>query len=179
MIHTTNEQAIIERVERELVTGESFRLIERSEYSRFTCGDRIPARSQDWARLIGALAKYAEQGDRAAQAVATVLGGGINPYLTNGEILAKVAAGFAKVVQNGWDDVIGRTGPEPGRPSAYQHDTTLVDAIHLRLAFEEARAAFEGSEKAGVGWVLEHLIERENITVFAHYLPRVAKRLNG
>lgn len=172
---TTRDQAVIDRVEENLLSGYYFTLIERSNKS-VPLG-RGPIRSRDWANIMEAIAKYAQQGDRSA-ATARALFGRINLYLTPNEVIAQVAGVLAEVVRKGYYDVVRATGPEPGRPSSHEHATDIREALRLALLMTEVEAAagYIG-HVPGIGWCVKALVEREGITVYEAYMPRVAKML--
>ncbi len=138
-----------------------------------------PIASRHWADIMGAIAQYAKQGDRAAD-VAAHLFGRINQYATPNEVVAQVADVLAAYVRNGYYDVRRATGPDPGRPSSHQHDTTLRDAIHLALLMVEVEmsAGYIG-HVPGLGWCLHRLVTRENMIPNRFYLPKVAKALEA
>lgn len=172
---TESQQQTVERVERKLVSGDYFTLIVNSNRSGRL--GRGPIASRDWARIMQVVATYASTGDRAA-ATAFRIFGRINLYLTPNEVVAQVAEALAEVARDGWHDVVGATGPGAGRPSQYDHPTDLRAAIMLALLMCEVQmnAGYTG-RAPGIGWVLRHLIERENITVPTR-LPRVYAALN-
>lgn len=172
---TPADQTVIERVEGNLLSGQYFTLIANGNYSVPKGG--APITGKHWAEIMKAIATYATMGDQAA-ATAFKIFGRVNLYLTPNEVIAQVATVLAEVVKEGYYDVIGATGPEPGRASSHQHATTLRDAIRLALLMTEVEmSAGNIGHVPGVGWVLRHLVEREGIRVYAAYLPQVAKRL--
>jgi hypothetical protein len=174
---TENEVAAIARVEANLLSGYYFTLIANS--NRSVPKGRAPINSRHWADIMKAVATYAAAGDRSAATAAKIFGR-VNLYLTPNEVIAQVADVLGEVVREGYYDVIRATGPEPGRPSSHQHATTLHEALRLALLMTEVEmsAGYIG-HVPGVGWVLRHLVERENIRVYAAYLPRVAKALEA
>jgi hypothetical protein len=165
----------IERTEKNLLDGQYFTLIANGNRSVPLGG--APIASRNWAGIMKAVATYAASGDRAA-ATAFKIFGRINLYLTPNEVIAQVATVLGEIVREGYFDVIGATGPEASRESAHQHSTSLREAIHLALLMSEVElsAGYIG-HVPGVGWALRHLVEREGITVYACYLPQVAKAL--
>lgn len=171
----TREAATIARVEADLLSGRYFRLIANSHNSVPKGGP--PVTSGGWAKAMEAVAKYAQMGDRAAATAAQVFGK-INLYATTNEVVAQVATRLAEVAATDYYDVIRATGPEPGRPSSHTHPTDLRSALYLALLMTEVRVVvgYHGSAP-GIGWVVQHLVERENLPVYACYLPNVAKML--
>lgn len=172
---TENEQKVIARVETGLLNGQYFSLIANGNRSVPKGG--APINSRHWADIMKAVAAYAAGGDQSA-ATAFKIFGRINLYLTPNEVIAQVADVLGEIVREGYYDVITATSPEPGRPSSHQHATDLREAIRLALLMSEVEmsAGYIG-HVPGVGWVLRHLAERESVTVYACYLPRVAKAL--
>lgn len=166
---TEREQAVIDRVEADLLSGRYFTLIANSHKS-VPLG-RGPASARGWGGAMQAIAKFAAEGDWFASVAYRTLGR-VNLYLTPNEVHAQIAARFADIVAEGYTDVIGMTGPEASRPSAYEHPTTLRQAILLALLMVEVhhRSDFLGSVP-GIGWCLRALMERENVPVSAHLFP--------
>jgi hypothetical protein len=172
---TEGQIQAIERVEKNLLDGHYFTLIANSNRSVPLGG--APINSRHWAGIMKAVATYAASDNRAA-ATAHKIFGRINLYLTPNEVIAQVATVLAEVVREGYFDVIGATGPEAGRRSAHQHPTDLRAALYLALLMSEVEmnAGYIG-HVPGVGWVIQHLVERENVTVYACYLPCVSEKL--
>jgi hypothetical protein len=172
---TPQQQAVIDRVESDLVSGRYFDRIAIS--NRSVPLGRPPIASRHWAAIMKALATYAADGDRAAATAAKVFGK-VNLYLTPNEVIAQVAEVLAKVVREGYFDVIGATGPEGGRRSAHQHPTDLRQAIRLALLMVEVEmvAGYLG-HLPGLGWALAHLVERENVSVSHWLYPTLAAAL--
>lgn len=172
---TAGQQAGIERTEEYLLSGYYFTLIAQSAASRY--GYQPPVGYSYWSAAMTAVAKYGSWSDRMAE-TAFQLMGKINLYGTEAQAVQKVAEILSGIVRTGWYDTIGATGPEPGRPSSHQHATKLRDALYLAALMDEVEAALNYNQpKANIGWALKHLIERENLTIHACYLPRVAKAL--
>lgn len=173
---TADRDAIVDRVRSELVTGKSFHLIAQSLRSIPRGGP--PMTHYMYARLLESLASYAMMSDRATATVHRILMRSLNPYTTEHEVMAVIAEQLAKVAQEGYFDVIGNAAPDAGRRSAHQHDTTLRDAIWLRLLYAELEGAVAGSARAELGWVLRILVaEDDTLTLHKVYLPRVWEAL--
>lgn len=173
--YAADDQQVIDRVEANLLSGYYFTLIANSHNSVPKGGP--PVTAEGWGAVIEALGKYARMGDRSA-AAARVVVGKVNLYATANEVVAQVANALAEVAREGYYDVVRATGPEPGRPSSHQKATDLRTALSMALLMVEVTAAvgYVG-HVPGVGWVVRHLVERENMTVYPMYLPRVAQML--
>jgi hypothetical protein len=172
---TEGQIQAIERVEKNLLSGDYFTLIANSNRSVPLGGASI--NSRHWADIMKAVATYAASDGRAA-ATAFKIFGRVNLYLTPNEVIAQVATVLADVVREGYFDVVRATGPEAGRQSAHQHATDLRAALYLALLMSEVELnAGNIGHVPGVGWALQHLVERENLTVYACYLPKVAAQL--
>lgn len=170
---TENQQKTIERVESDLLSGRYFTLIAQAARSRY--GYQPPVGARYWGAAMVAISQYATWGDRPADEASQILGK-VNLYGTEAQAVQQVAEIVADIVRKGWFDTFVATGPEPGRRSDHQHDTKLRDALRLALLVNEVQAALNFNQPvARLGWVLQHLIERESVIVYACYLPRVAK----
>lgn len=166
---TEQDQKVIDRVEGELLSGRTFTLIEQAHKSAPLGGP--PATSRAYGRIIEALGRFARQGDWHTAAVRGAITR-LNPYLTPNEQIAQIAGALAEFVRSGYYDVIGATGPEASRPSAHQHATTLRQAILLKMLMVEVEEAADycGSVP-GVGWCVQALMEREDMTFPQHLFP--------
>jgi hypothetical protein len=169
------QRLAIGRTEENLLSGRYFDLIAASNRSVPLGGP--PIASQHWAGIMQAIATFARDGDQSA-ATAVRLFGTINLYLTPNEVIAQVAAGLAKVVREGYFDVVGATGPAASRRSAYEHTTDLRTAIRLALLMVEVEmsAGYIGHVPQ-VGWVLRLLVKRERVSVSSAVYPKVALSL--
>lgn len=174
-VYSESERAVIARVEKDLLSGRYFDLIVASNKS-VPLG-RGPIRSSDWAAIMKTIATYAAASDRSAATAAQIFGR-INLYLTPNEVMAQVAQVLAEVVRKGYTDVWGATGPNASRPSAYEHATDLHEALRLALLMTEVEmnAGFIG-HVPGMGWVLQHLVERENIQIYPWTFPALAAKI--
>lgn len=172
---TPERRAVVARVEENLLTGRHFDLVAQS--ARSVPLGAPPINHRDWARIMQTIANFAAASDRDA-ATAFALFGKINLYLTPNEVIAQVAEGLAKVVREGYFDVIGATGPGAGPRSSYQYPTTLSEAIWLSLLLVEVQmnAGYLGHVPS-LGWALSSIIERENVRVPAAVFPKVAASL--
>jgi hypothetical protein len=166
---------VIERVQRELLDGTSFRY--KAQGFRSVPLGGGPATAREYASVITALGKFASMSDWAAHVTAKVIAGGINQYLTPSEMVAKIAESLQSVVVDGWFDVRGATGPEPGRRSSHQKPTTLRQALLLECLFAEVSWNVYLGTVPGLGWVVAGLIRDEGVTVYECYFPNVAKQL--
>jgi hypothetical protein len=172
---TARDQAVIDRVEADLLSGRYFTL--KATSNRSVPLGRGPIASRDWANIMRAIAVYAAGGDRSA-ATASKLFGRINLYLTPNEVVAQVAEVLAEVVREGYWDVVAATGPDAGRPSQHQHATDLHEALRLALLMTEVElnAGWIG-HAPGIGWCVDALMKREGVTALAHVYPKVAAKI--
>lgn len=121
--------------------------------------DWVIQRSDGYAYCIEVLAKMAGQGDALAQVAHRIIP--VVPlYTTNHEATAKVWDAAYRAIEEGYDDVIGRAGPEGGRP---KRPFTLVEVIRIQLFLLEATAKMNTGLRASVGWTLDELCKRNGI----------------
>lgn len=169
----TAQRAVkVEEYAADLVSGKVFTRIETSQRSRGSYYGAGPLGHRPYAETLAALGRFASQSDWHAY-VAHRLVQGLPLYNTEAEFLAKLAGNFVAVVVNGYDDVVGRSGPNPGRLSSYQRETTLRDALNLHLLWCEIAIKVDTSTISGPGWCAQALIERENVTVWQHIFPNI------
>lgn len=152
------EQEQLEEQAADLVSGKNFYRHAASARSRY--GYEPPLSRRQWAECMAALANMAAQSDALAQVASGIR---VNLYGTASQAQAAVWEGAAKAVAAGYDDVIGRSGPEGGRYKVRPY--TLHQAISMAYYLEEAAAPF-ASHVPGVGWVTAALARREGVRVW-------------
>lgn len=158
---TLDQIDTVARVEDDLVTGRTFRLIEASARSSY--GYRPPVNRQGWAHAIETLGRMAAQSDPLA-AVARRAVAHVNLYGTAPQVHAGLAGAFAQAVADGYDDVIGRSAPDAGRRRDHHRAFTLHECVALAVWLEEA-SRFVTDRTFGVGWVVSHLARREGVAL--------------
>lgn len=139
-------------------------------------GYRPPATRDEYGRIVETLGVFARQSDRDAATAYRIL-----PKLPLYGDPGQLAAGFWNVLSEvhraGFEDVIGRTGPNAGRPSAHQHATSEAEAIRLALLGTELTSAMIGLERADLGWCLAALAGEPQFYSCRWGLNRVRKAL--
>lgn len=165
----TTQNLPIERYRADLVSGRVFALAEISHRSR--SGYEPPTTRQAWSQAVVTLGKMAAVSDPLAQ-IAQVIIGRLNLYGTNSHLVASAYMGASKAIDEGYTDVIRRSGPEPGRRSDHHRPYSLAEcaqaAAWLAYAFETSTL---GSLK-GLGWALAQVLREEGVP---HYsLPAEA-----
>lgn len=145
----------ITRVREELLSGRTFHLHAMSARSRF--GYEPPIGRRDWAHAMREVAAMANESGALAQVAANIR---VNLYGTASQAQAAVWDGIAEAVGRGYDDVIGRSGPEGGRFAP--RDFTLAERLQL-VAWGEAIAAPFAGHVPGVGWAVQAIAEREGV----------------
>lgn len=156
-----DDQAIIEKYREDVLSGRTFTLHAMS--ARSIRGYQPPISRRDWAFAIETLAKMAASSDRLAQVAANIIGR-VNLYGDKGQAMAAIYERAEEALSKGYTDVIGRAGPETGRPSSYEHEFTLYDRVALMYWLELACRPL-ASKAPGVGWCLAALAEE------VHFYP--------
>lgn len=119
-----------------------------------------PVGRRDWAECLEWLARMARHSDALAQVARAI---GMPPlYQTTGEVAAHVYREALTCMSRPYDDVIGRSGPEPGRPSQHVRDWTRQEKI-LVLAYLRRATHCLDACASGYGWALEQLAEEERV----------------
>lgn len=121
-----------------------------------------PINRRGWADCVEWLSKLARESDALAQVVRAI---GLPPlYQTAGEAAAYIYRQAFETMTKPYDDVIGRSGPDAGRPSSHRRDWTLAEKI-LVLAYL-SRATFAWSATApGYGWAITELAQEERVRI--------------
>lgn len=167
-LYGDREVAIIERVLEGLLDGRYFYLISNS--ARSALGYRPPTTRREYAHVILTLSRFAAESDALAQLVSGVIGT-LPLYQTPPELRAKLAEGVAHKLADGWDDVHGRTGPEPIRHSDAQKQFSLSQRVFLAYMMAEADAGNRPDSVPGVGWCLDAIARANNVHVWTHLTP--------
>jgi hypothetical protein len=173
---THPKQHIIDRYQADLERGAVFARHAASNRSADHMGYNPVGNARGYGRMMAALGEYGQWSDRAA-ATAQAVAPALMLYGTAPQRIASVYDALGDVARNGYTDVVGRTGPNASRPSSYQHQTSLYDAIELALLGEELEAAAAGMDRASVGWCLAALARTHNVRPTG--LRRVAAALAG
>lgn len=156
---TPERQAVLDKFRDELQSGVVFmRAAQAHRTNSFMAGVyRPPIGHRDWAHCYITIGRMARESDALAQVAASIVGK-INLYGTDPDVMAHVYEGAAKAVTHGFDDVIGRTGPNAGRPSSYHRAFTLYEVVAIGYWLEFACRPFAKSAP-GVGWCLSMLAD--------------------
>lgn len=171
---TDRRAAALDTYRADLASGQTLRYAAAS----FASGDRLNyapvLRGRDYAALLGVLATFSTD-DRNADTAAVVLRA-VNRHGNTWQMYASIARALETVVRDGWTDVARMSGPEPGRPSSWQHPTTLRDAALLAALFVEIETAVgQTGSNVGLGWALRAVLDevdpRGDLTRYA--CPRV------
>lgn len=145
----------IEEYEANLRSGLVFARYAASD--RSAIGYRPCAGSRDYQQIL-TLAAVLSGSDQGVQLVSAALPK-VNPYGTCPQQRAALAAAFAAAVKEPFDDVIGRSGPDAGRPSSHRKPWSLH--VLARAALMLALLATESVR--GPGWTLQAIIDREGV----------------
>lgn len=156
---TTSDDVVLDRMAADLCSGTYFQ--RHATASRSARGYRPPLTRSAWSHAMTTIARMASQSDAFAQIAAGILGR-VNLYGTRPEAAAQVYEAAAAVLADGFDDVIGRSGPEPGRFSDHQRDFTLAERISLAYWLAEATAPMVDCVPS-VGWVVTGLAARHRV----------------
>jgi len=155
--------AALDRFRDDLASGRAFALAEQSHRSR-RLGCVLQRRS--WAHVHATLARMAAGSDVLAQ-VAAAIAPRVNLYGTDGEECAHIYSAVLVALGRGYDDVIGRSGPEGG---IYRtRDYTLAERA-LILGWCHVMVAPMESSVPGHGWALVAVAEECGVR-----LPEVAR----
>ena len=152
---TPQQQAILNRYREEILTGQRFRTVAAAH--RSVSSYQPPACYTKYARAVEALALFAHSGAEEASLASAILSQ-LPLYQGFFDMAAKANEVAAKCVRDGYDDAIGRTQPNAGRPSQYQRRYDLATLLHLDLVFDWTLSA----GAPGPGWVLTDLLTQND-----------------
>lgn len=155
MTTRTDEQlAIIERLRGEYLDGTVFHRYANSEQS--VIGYEPAAPEAMHRRFLLALARYAQQGREQTHLALAIR---VSPIgRTPSQLAASIWRQAARAIEQGWDDVIARSGPEPGRYSDHQHRYSLYAILQFeRFVKEDAL-----QHRHGLGWAAQDLWDEES-----------------
>jgi hypothetical protein len=161
MLEEQRKEQIIAEVEEKLLSGYAFTVGAQSE--RSVRGYRPPCHRNYWSNAIKVIGEMARESNVFAQ-IASKLIVGLPLYQCDNELRAKVLENAASAIKDGYDDVIRRSSPEPGRFSDSQRAFTLYECILLDYWLDKA-VPCTGSV-GGVGWVVEELAIRNNVRTY-------------
>lgn len=116
-------------------------------------GYKPPPTSREVAALYIAAGKLAAMGDNFVP-FATAIARAGGQYQSSGELLASAHEAAARVVREGYTDVIKLASPEPGRRRDAQRPFTMREILTVREALTDAECAFSAINGVpGIGWV--------------------------
>jgi len=148
----------IERYEADLVSGRVFARHAASARSVF--GYQPAATARQYGTAMQVLGHMAAEGDHMAQVASKILGR-VNLYATPAQAVAAIYEAASQAMAAGFDDVIGRSGPEAGRHGDHQHETTLYFAASVAVWLSKVARCY--GHHNSIGWVLADIIERHNV----------------
>lgn len=158
---TEAQAKTLARVEEELMSGRTFRLVAAS--TRSIIGYQPPTSHRKYADALAMLAKGAGLGDRQASLIARIVPA-LTLHLQAGDMVARMYDAAAEALSGDYFDTIRAASPEPGRHSDNVHAYTLADRITLAYTLSWAGGCILPGH-GGAGWCLELLRKREGVYV--------------
>lgn len=144
---------VVDRVERHLLDGTYFALHAESHRTR---RPGCVLRRSSYAQVLRALADLADDSDAMAQVAAAIVPR-VNLYGTDAEESVHIYDAAAKAITAGYDDVVGRSGPDGGRRTV--RPFSLAQCIKVARALSKATASMD-TAVPGVGWAVEAVFDR-------------------
>ena len=155
---TTSEDIVTGYAE-DIRTGRAFALAAASHRSRRGYQPVLDRRS--WSDVNLSLAKMARDSDALAAVAAKIIGT-VNLYGTRPDACARVFDAAREALAEDYVDVVGLSGPEPGRRSDRTRAYTLRERIAVMAWCYVATGPISGGG-IGFGWALEELIDGHGI----------------
>ena len=157
------DRDMIDRVRDGLLNGRYFRTIADSNRGAAMMRPRPPSTNGQYAHAIRTLGRMAAWSDPLAQLAAGIVRN-VPLYQSAPELVAAIYdAAFAYLLPD-YDDVIGRTGPEAGRPSQYRRPFSLAERVQVAYFLAEATAPC-ADHVPTVGWCIQAIVRDERINV--------------
>ena len=153
------KQETLDRYCEDLQSGRTFVL--HSQSSRSIRCYEPPLNRSDWGHVMIVVGDMARESDALAQVATSIR---VNLYGTRSLAMASIYDAMFKAVNGEYDDVIGRTGPEPGRPSSHRRKFKLSECISLAYWAKAMTAPLDYCVP-GVGWALEALRDKNNVFI--------------
>lgn len=147
---------IIAEYEQSLMAGRVFANAAASHRSRY--GYEPPVSRRDFAHVMAEVAKMAAESDVMAQVAANIR---VNLYGTPSQLCAQVWESIAEAVGRGYDDVVGRSGPEGGRYKV--RDYTLAERLQIVAWAHRMLPTKVSGSVPSIGWCAQALVEREGV----------------
>ena len=164
--------ATVARVWDDIRTGRSWGYRSMSERSADRMSYNPPMRAESYGKTLAVIGTWVGSSDRRA-AVARKIVPSIPLYGSEHQMLAAIAEAIGETLRTPYTDVIGRSGPEAGRPSDHIHAWTDHDRIGLEVLYAEIGIAVSGTTYGNVGWVLQHILTEEGFLPTAYGTPKV------
>lgn len=164
--HAEQVAATLTRYREELERGTTFHYAAQSHGSRR--GYEPPCTRRGWSHAIVTLGRMAAVSDPLAQLARAAIHG-LNLYGTDSQACSKIYQQAATAVAAGYDDVIRRASPEPGRPSTWVRPYTLRELVIAVHWLEYATRQMNTGSANGVGWAARAVAAELN--VYPHELP--------
>lgn len=173
-LYDEDRQAQIRKFEADLLDGTVFARCGAS--SRSVRGYQPVTNHRLFAHLVTTIGKLAGEGDQCAQVAADVIHAA-PLYQGRHEMYAKAWEVAAATIREGYDDVVLRSGPEPGRPSTWHKPFALGAVFCVYVHLTEATAKESGSVP-GLGWCASAIARAHGFrtSVTAGYTPSVVAR---
>ena len=146
---TPSRAAALDAYRDKLLTGGVFATAAIGIKSRH--GYQPPTSRRSWAHRAAVIARMAVESDALAQVAAKI--GTTNLYGTDADANGAIYERAARAIACGYDDVIGRSGPEVGRRSDYHREFTLAEVASVAIYLEVATRPGSGTA-SGIGWAL-------------------------
>lgn len=163
MSDTITTDPKVQRYEADLLDGTVF--ARHAESARSAYGYRPCLDRRAWSHAVTTIGQMAARSDALAQVAAAILPGLTrNTYTTRPEASAAIYEGAAAAIRAGYDDVIGRSGPEAGRHSDHQRPFRIDEVVLIAYYLIEA-TRYMAESVVGPGWALAAVREQHDVPV--------------
>lgn len=152
----TRDDDIVAQYQADLLSGAVFYRAAHGYASEI--GYRPPINRRAWSDCMSEVAAMGKVSDPLAQ-VAVAIIGRVNLYGTPGQACSAVYQYAGEALARGYDDVLRRASPEPGRYSDSQRDFTLSERVAIAHWLIDACRPFAGAvgTTISVGWCLDRI----------------------
>jgi hypothetical protein len=157
---TDSQQAVLARYGDDLLNGQT--LYRKAASVASVRGDWVIVGRKPFAHALQTLGRMAAESDAMAQVAGAIVQKITrHQYTTEHEMGAAIAHAAADALRTGYDDVIGRSGPEGGRRGVKPFN--LHQAVAINLWVTEAMRFCNPGSTTSIGWCLAHYAEQERV----------------
>ena len=161
MTTTTTTTNRLDPHEEKIDSDEVFKTAVRVAAANRHTGCQGMLTARQYGQIVQELGRFAMGGEWQAYVVAGL--GPPNRFGNGRDTAAHFANQMLAIVTAGWDDVLARTGPEPCRYSAAQHQFSVAQKVEMLALLRRVCWIAQRDCAWGYGWVLEGVAAKHRV----------------